>query len=81
MSLTCGVLHLLSEVGGGGVVGYTVRRVKVVVALEGCGGWVYLWKEGECCYSICNDMSGHTYTSLQIHDADDAEAIRNVCRL
>ena len=37
MSLTCGVLHLLSEVGGGSVVGYTVCRVKVVVALEGGG--------------------------------------------
>ena len=32
--LTCGVLHLLREVGGGSVVGHTVRRVKVVVALE-----------------------------------------------
>ena len=37
--LTCGVLHLLREVGGGSVVGHTVRRVKVVVALEEVG-WV-----------------------------------------
>ena len=36
--LTCGVLHLLRKVGGGSVVGHTIRRVKVVVALE--GGWV-----------------------------------------
>ena len=36
--LTCEVLHLLREVGGGSVVGHTVRRVKVVVALE--VGWV-----------------------------------------
>ena len=37
--LTCRVLHLLREVGGGSVVGHTVRRVKVVVALEEVG-WV-----------------------------------------
>ena len=37
--LTCGVLHLLREVRGGSVVGHTVRRVKVVVALEEVG-WV-----------------------------------------
>ena len=71
MPLTCGVLHLLSEAGGGGVVGYTVRRVKVVVALEGEGGRVHLWKEVECCATayVCNGMSVHMHTAL-IHDDD-----------
>ena len=37
--LTCGVLYLLREVGGGSVVGHTICRVKVVIALEEVG-WV-----------------------------------------
>ena len=37
--LTCGVLYLLREVGGGSVLGHTICRVKVVVALEEVG-WV-----------------------------------------